>query len=202
VEVAGVDGRHATESLRPHGIDVRGGTRATALATAVTALAVLGCGGGDGNGGAETTTPPDATFPEPTVPKDAPQPPKGASPVLKEIYRQFTLREPDPSVSGSAKAIAAGRKACAGKTPVEVERKYYPIAVQKGTLEPSSGQARMIAQIAKYEKHVSRDPSFVAGQLAANAYQATVPARIATFGYAGCIYVLARQLEKQLAPPG
>ena len=183
---------------------MRIGTGATALATAATVLAIAGCGGvGGANGGgsaAATTTPPDATFPEPTVPKDAPQPPKGASPVLKEIYRQFTPRKPDPRVKGSAQAIAAGRAACAGKTPVEVERKYFPIAVGKGTLDPNGEQGTMIAEIGKYAENAPGDSSFVAGQLAADAYQATLPARIATFGYAGCVYVLARQLEKQLAP--
>jgi hypothetical protein len=178
----------------------RAGLGASALASAVAALAILGCGGGGGADGEVSTTPPDATFPEPTVPKDAPQPPKGASPILKEIYRQFTLREPDPRVKGSARAIAAGRAACAGKTPVEVERRYYPIAVQRGTLDPASDQAKMIAEISKYAKNVSKDPSFTAGQLAADAYQATLPPRVATFGYAGCAYALARRLEKQLAP--
>ncbi len=189
---------------------MRLGTWPTALA-AVTAVAIAGCGGSGGtdsgigfttmpNGETVETTPPDATYPEPTVPKDAPQPPKGASPVLKEIYRQFTPREPDPRVEGSARAIAAGRVACAGKTPVEVEREYFPIAVQKGTLDPSSDQARMIAEVEKYQSNAARDPSFSAGQLAAGAYQATLPARIAAFGYSGCIYQLARQLEKQLAP--
>jgi hypothetical protein len=175
---------------------------ATALGAVVLALAIAGCGGGEASEGgtADWATPPDATFPEPTVPKDAPQPPKGASPVLKEIYRQFIPRKPDPRVKGSAQAIAAGEAACAGKTPVEVERKYYSIAVRKGALDPTSEQAKMIAEIDRYAKNVARDPSFVAGQLAAGAYQATLPTRIATFGYSGCVYVLARQLEKQLAP--
>jgi hypothetical protein len=182
---------------------MRTGRRVALLAIAATALAVAGCGGDDGTSGAASTlptTPPDATFPEPTVPEGAPQPPKGASPVLREIYRQFTLRKPDPQVKGSAKAIAAGRAACAGRTPVEVERTYYPIAVSRGTLDPDSAQAKTISEIGKYAKTVSRDPSFVAGQLAAGAYQATLPPRIATFGYAGCVYELARRLEKQLAP--
>jgi hypothetical protein len=180
-------------------MNTRAGTGAIALAAAVTVLGFLGCGGG-ANGGEASTTPPDATFPEPTVPKDARQPPKGASPVLKEIYRQFTLRKPDPSIPGSAKSIADGREACAGKTPVEVERRYYPIAVESGTLDPGSDQAKMIAEIDRYAKNVARDSSFTAGQLAAGAYQATLPPRIASFGYAGCAYALARQLEKQLAP--
>jgi hypothetical protein len=179
---------------------MRIGAPMTVLATMATGLAIAGCGGGDGANGEALTTPPDATFPEPTVPEDAPQPPQGASPVLREIYRQFTPRKPDPRVAGSAKAIAAGKAACAGKTPVEVERRYYPIAVRKGRIDPASDQARMIAEIGRYAKNVSRDPTFVAGQLAADAYMATLPTRIASFGYAGCVYALARQLEKQLAP--
>ncbi len=186
---------------------MRPGHRAGALAAIIAALAIGGCGGGTGtNGGdagsssASTTTPPDATFPEPTVPKGSPQPPKGASPVLREIYRQFTLRKPDPKVRGSAHAIAAGRAACAGMTPVEVERRYYPVAVRMGRLDPSSGQGAMIGEIEKYARNAPRDTSFVAGQLAADAYQATLPPRIATFGYGGCVFALARQLERQLAP--
>jgi hypothetical protein len=174
------------------------GPGARAIAAVAGALAIAGCGGAGGD--TATTTPPGATFPEPTVPKGAPQPPKGASPVLKEIYRQFTPRKPDPNVKGSGQAIAAGGKACAGRTPVEVERQYYPIAVRKGGLDPVSEQAKMIAGIDRYAKNAANDPSFVAGQLAADAYQATLPARIATFGYAGCAYALARRLEKQLAP--
>lgn len=160
-------------------------------------LAIAGCGGSSDSGDA-TTTPPEATFPEPTVPKGAPQPPKGSPPVVRDVYRQFTLRKPDPRVKGSAKAIAAGRAACKGLTPVDVERKYYPMAVAAGGLEADSGQAKMIAEIGKYAKQATRDPSFVAGQLAADAYQATLPQRVATFGYGGCVYELARRLEKQL----
>jgi hypothetical protein len=171
----------------------------TAPALAALALALAGCGGGEDGGSGVATTPPDATFPEPTVPENAPQPPEGASPALEEIHRQFTLREPDPSVKGSARAIAAGRAACAGRTPVEVEREYYPIAVRRGALDPDSDQARMISEIGRYAKHAAEDPNFVAGQLAAGAYQATLPASVATFGYAGCAYALARQLEKQSA---
>ena len=182
-----------------------GGARTLFIAATLLFATVSGCGGGGGTGASEvdtdaTTTPADVTFPEPTAPKGSPQPPKGASDVLKEIYRQFTLRKPDPRVKGSARAIAAGRAACAGRTPVEVERRYYPIAVEKGNIDPNSDQGRMIAEVGKYAKTVAKDPSFVAGQLAADAYQATLPPRVATFGYAGCAYALARQVEKQLAP--
>jgi len=174
---------------------MRAGGCLTALAIAATALAITGCGGGDSNSGSTAEN-----FPPPTVPTDAPQPPKGASPVLFEIYRQFTPPQPDPKVKGSAEAIVAGKKTCKGKTPVEIERKYYAIAVQNGQLDPSSESGKMIADIDKYAKNVSKDSSFVAGQLAADAYQATLPQKTGQYGYQGCIYVLARQLEQQLAP--
>jgi hypothetical protein len=103
-------------------------------------------------------------------------------------------------VKGSAKAIAAGKKACDGKTPLEVKDAYYPIAVESGNLDASSDQAKMIADIGKYAKNASKDASFASGQLAADAYQATLPAKTASYGYQGCVYVMARQLEKQLAP--
>jgi hypothetical protein len=187
---------------------MRSWAAAFAIAIIAAGPAIAGCGGGgevDKEVSTPTfsedeTTPPDATYPEPTVPEDAPQPPKGASPVLKEIYRQFTPPEPDPRFKGSARAIAAGKAACTGRTPVEVERRYYPIAVRKGNLDPDSDKAKMIAQIERFARTSSRDSSFVAGQLAAGAYQATLPTRIAAFGYQGCVYALARQLQRELAP--
>ncbi len=58
----------------------------------------------------------------------------------------------------------------------------------------------MIANIDKYAKQVSKDPSFAAGQLAADAYQATLPVQIGQYGYQGCVYALAHQLEQRLGP--
>ena len=102
-------------------------------------------------------------------------------------------------MKGSAAAIRAGEKACAGKSPVEVKEKYLPIALERGTLEAGSPQTKMIAEIDRYAKHVKTEPSFTAGQLAADAYQATLPKRLQTAGYQGCIYSLAKQLESELA---
>ncbi len=187
------------------------GRAAVAALIGIVAFATVGCGGGGEDGYATRTLPngetvkestrtTDETFPEPRPPKGAPQAPKGASPVLKEIYRQFPPPKPDPRVKASGKAIAAGKAACSGKTPIQVESHYYPIAVGKGMLDPSSPQAKTIAEIGKYAKHASGDASFVAGQLAAGAYQATLPPRIAAYGYQGCVYALARELEQRLAP--
>lgn len=170
--------------------------RGAALLVALFAVALGGCGGG---GGDRETTPPDATFPEPAVPTGALQAPKGATQAQEEIFRQFTPPKPDPRVPGSAKAIAAGRKACAARTAVEVERRYFPIAVRRGGLDPGSPRGKMIAEVGTYAEHAAEDPSFVAGQLAAGAYKATLPPSIASFGYAGCAYSLARQLEKEVA---
>jgi hypothetical protein len=56
----------------------------------------------------------------------------------------------------------------------------------------------MIAEIPKYEK---RPPTinYVAGQLGAGVYQATLPPKRAAAGYQGCVYELALQLRKELA---
>jgi hypothetical protein len=60
----------------------------------------------------------------------------------------------------------------------------------------------MIAEINRYAKHVKAESSFTAGQLAADAYQATLPKRLRKVGYQGCIYSLAKQLEKGLYAGG
>lgn len=122
-------------------------------------------------------------------------PPKGAPPFVRELYREFPPPQPTPAVKGSAAAIKAGESACAGKSPVQVKEKYLPIALRRGTLEAGGPQAKMIAEIDRYAKRVKAEPSFTAGQLAADAYQATLPARLRTAGYQGCIYSLAKQLE-------
>lgn len=99
----------------------------------------------------------------------------------------------------SARAIAAGKKACAGKSTLEVKEEFYPVAIESGGLEEGSPQAETIAEIESYEKN-SPDPSFVAGQLAAGAYEATLPKAIARYGYEGCIYSLSLRLKRELAP--
>lgn len=58
----------------------------------------------------------------------------------------------------------------------------------------------MIARIGTYETYTPRSASFTAGQLAADAYEATLPETIAQYGYQGCVYALANRLEHELAP--
>jgi hypothetical protein len=128
--------------------------------------------------------------------------PPRSSATLRAIYAQFQPPKPNFEVKGSAAAIAAGRQACAGKTPVQVKEMYYPRAVAMGKLDPKSSQAMMIGHIDTYERHISSNQSFIAGQLAADAYQAILPKAISQFGYQGCVYALARQLEQRLAPKG
>jgi hypothetical protein len=166
----------------------------TVVAIAAGASAIAGCGGGDSSSSTAQR------YPVPTIPANAPHPPKGASPVLRGLYFQFTPPKPDPRIKGSGAAIEAGKVACAGMTPLEVKEKYFLIAVQSGKLDPTSAEGKAIASIRKYAKNVTKDSSFPTGQLAADAYKATLPLRIASYGAQGCVYVLARRLEHQLAP--
>lgn len=128
--------------------------------------------------------------------------PKGASTTLVEIYRQFPKPKPNPAVKGSAEALKAGEAACRDKTPLEVRESFYAYAVEEGSLEPDSPEAKLIARLPSYEAKASKDAAFVAGQLAADTYQATLPEAIGQFGYQGCVYALARGLKRELAPGG
>jgi hypothetical protein len=124
-------------------------------------------------------------------------PPKGASPFVKELYREFPPPEPQAGVGGAAAAIRAGEEACAGKTPVEVKEAFFPIALETGSLDRDS--RRMIARIGEFEARITEEPSFTSGQLAAAAYRATLPQRLATSGFQGCIYAMAKELERRVS---
>jgi hypothetical protein len=154
------------------------------------ALAVAGCGGGGSTSSTEATSQ--------TTALRGPKPPKNASPLVHQLYRSFQPPRADPEVSGSAKAIKAGEAACEGKTPLQVKQRFFPIAVAKGALDPKSAQGKMIAGVARFEK--SPDSAYTAGQLAGDAYEATLEGEAASYGYQGCVYGLARRLEGRLAP--
>jgi hypothetical protein len=124
-------------------------------------------------------------------------PPKGASPFVKELYREFPPPEPQPGVRGAAAAIRAGEEACAGKTPLEVKEAFLPAAVESGRLDSES--RAMIARTGEFEERIAREPSFTSGQLAAAAYQATLPQRLASSGFQGCIYAMAKDLERRVS---
>jgi hypothetical protein len=167
------------------------------LASLAAALALAGCGSG-----AQSTTSTMSSEAAKVVKAAAARhaaearAPKGASPTLRAIYAQFPPPKPDPEVKRSAAAIGAGERACKGKSPRAVKDELY--AAAKRHLNPE--QAKMIARMGSYEKHVAKDANFVAGQLAADTYEATLPAATAQYGYQGCIYSLARRLEHKLAP--
>jgi hypothetical protein len=164
----------------------------------VPALVAAGCGS---DSTADKTGDQGSGVPAPTARGGAAEreAPKGASPVLREIYRQFPKPQADPAVRASAAAIAAGRKACRGKTPLQVKEEFYPKAVEKGALRADSPRGQMIAEVASIEARSGVDPSFAAGQLAAAAYEAAQPQATAHYGYRGCVYSLARELQRKLA---
>ena len=103
-----------------------------------------------------------------------------------------------PGCSSSRRAhrtccTGAGRKACKGKTPLQVREEFIEAA--QGL---SDEQEAMIDELPKYEKQAVTS-NFVAGQLAAGVYEATLPEKQAMAGYQGCVYELALQVRRELA---
>jgi hypothetical protein len=116
------------------------------------------------------------------------------APVSKQLAQVFPVPKPGPgSLPGAAAAIAAGRKACEGKTPMQVREEF--IGAAQGL---SDEQEAMIDELPKYEKQAVTS-NFVAGQLAAGVYEATLPDKKAIAGYQGCVYELALQVRRELA---
>jgi hypothetical protein len=178
------------------------------LALALGALVLASCGSG-GSSSTTATTSAQSTAETPAAKAAVKQvaaaakaaeakAPKGASPTLRAIYRQFPAPRPEPQEKSAAKAIGAGEKACAGKTPLQVKEEFYPAA--QTNLAPE--QAKMIARVGSFEANAASDASFVAGQLAADTYAASLAAADSQAGYQGCVYALARGLERRLAPKG
>ncbi len=156
---------------------------ATALLICCLTLGLSACGGGGDSSSSSATAQPTTTI-------RGPQPPQNASPLERQIYRAFQPPRPDPELKGSAKAIEAGEAACKGKTPLEVKRRF----ISQSDL--SAAQRQALAQIDRGEEQLSAD--FVAGQLAALVYQQTLEEPLAEYGYRGCVYALARGLERRL----
>jgi hypothetical protein len=159
---------------------------ALTLSATVTVL-VSGCGNDSGTGQAdgstEAVTTPANSFP-------------------KTIDGQLAQTFPKPEVEagsppGTAAAIDAGRRACKGKTPIEVRDEF--IAAAEAEVVLNEGQKKMLAEIAKFEKQASHSPDFAAGQLAAGVYEATLPEEQKAAGYRGCVYELALQLRREIA---
>jgi hypothetical protein len=170
---------------------VSNAAKATTLAALALATALLaaGCGGGGGSSTQALTSPHQRL--EERAEAEAP---KGASPLLRRIYRTFPPPKADPKVKGSAKAIKKGEDACRGMSPQQVKERF----ISQSKLLPE--QRQIVAKLAHYES-LPPTSDFVAGQLAALIYEGTISAKtLAGYGYRGCIHSLARSLEHRLAP--
>jgi hypothetical protein len=160
------------------------------VALALTAMATVlltACGGGSDSSQtsppATTTTTGGSSSLDPTAP------------IAKQLATVFPVpKAPPGSPSTVTTAIEAGRKACRGKTPLQVREEFIESA--QGL---SKDQEKMIAELPKFESQANTSPDFAAGQLAAGVYEATLPESQAVAGYQGCVYELALQLRRELA---
>ena len=161
---------------------------AIGLAAALGA-AIVGCGDDDGEEmTANSSLPPLQSLEEP--------PPRGASPLLEDVYRQFQPPEADPQVRGSGKAIRKGIRVCRGKTPLQIREEF----IAESDLTPD--QAETVEELPRYEASPPT-ANFVAGQLGALVYEGTLPEdEVATYGFQGCIYGLSLKLKRELAKRG
>jgi hypothetical protein len=119
------------------------------------------------------------------------QPPKAASALERQIDRNFPAPQADPGAQGSQEAIEAGEAACEGKTPTQVKQEFI------ANSELSADQRQALGQLGRAEAKPSGD--FAAGQLAALVYEGTLEGAEGEYGYRGCVYALARGLERELA---
>jgi hypothetical protein len=160
------------------------------IALALTAMATVlltACGGGSDSG--QTTSPSTATTTAGSPSLDP------TAPITKQLATVFPVPKAPPGSPSTVKtAIEAGRKACRGKTPLQVREEFIESA--QGL---SKDQEKMIAQLPKFESQASTSPDFAAGQLAAGVYEATLPESLRVAGYQGCVYELALQLRRELA---
>lgn len=157
------------------------------IAAALVALSGCGSGGSStGSSAVAAKTPQEAEA----------EAPKGASPVLRGVYRSFPKPDTEALEPEVVNAVEAGEAACEGKTPIAVKEEFY--AEAEGNLEPQ--QAKMIGRLGKFEARERTDQSFAAGQLAADVYAATLEGEEAQGGYQGCVYALAQGLKHRLAP--
>jgi hypothetical protein len=148
------------------------------------------CGGGSESG---QTTSSAAT---PTTPTTAGSPAiDPTAPITKQLASVFPVpKAPPGSPSTVTTAIETGRKACRGKTPLQVREEFIDSAAGL-----SADQKKMIGELPKFEAQSRTSPDFAAGQLAAGVYEATLPEKEMVAGYQGCVYELALQLRRELA---
>jgi hypothetical protein len=162
--------------------------RLTAIGLAAAlAAGIAGCGDDDGEERTASSLPPLQSLEEP--------PPRGASPLLEDVYRQFQPPEADPQVTGSGQALRRGIRVCRGKTPLQIREEL----IAESDLTPD--QAKTVEQLPRYER--TPTANFVAGQLGALVYERTLPEdEVATYGFQGCIYALSLKLKRELAKSG
>jgi hypothetical protein len=153
-------------------------------------LLLTACGGGSGSGSGQTAATTDTTTTSAGSPAINPR-----APVAKQLASVFPVPKPPPGAPSTVtKAIEAGRKACRGKTPIQVREEFIESA--QGL---SADQKKMIAELPKFESQSATSPDVAAGQLAAGVYEATLPEKQMVAGYQGCVYELALQLRRELA---
>jgi len=163
-------------------------TACVALVLSMMATVLLTACGDDSGSGQTAGTESSASQ------QGAPPPIDPTAPISEQLARVFPVPKPGPgSLPGAAAAIAAGREACKGKTPLQVREEF--IGSAQGL---SDEQEAMIEELPKYEKQAVTS-NFVAGQLAAGVYEATLPENNAIAGYQGCVYELALQVRRELA---
>lgn len=166
-----------------------------------SAIGVGGCGSEDSTTAAGSA----ASTAAAVAPAQGPKHHAGGAPTARRVAkkpgtpqaRRIRHSFPPPRTEGlepeAVSAVEAGEAACAGKTPTAVKEEFY--AEAEGNLDPE--QAKMIGQIGKFEAKGAADQSFVAGQLAADTYAATLAEESAHEGFEGCVYALAQGLERQ-----
>jgi hypothetical protein len=149
------------------------------------------CGGGSES--SQTTSSATATATTPTTAGSPAIDP--TAPITKQLASVFPVpKAPPGSPSTVTAAIEAGRKACRGKTPLQVREEFIDSAAGL-----SADQKKMIGELPKFESQSATSPDFAAGQLAAGVYEATLPEKEMVAGYQGCVYELALQLRRELA---
>src|SRR4029077_17571837 len=163
------------------------------MLSVMAALALSACGGNDGE---SAMTEQNVEQPSPPASGFAHGGKGGKGESSATIAASFPKPKPQPDAPpGAQKAIDAGRRACRGKTPQQVRDEFMAEAEASGLL--NEGQRKMIANLAHYENQARSGPDFVAGQLAAGVYEATLPEALRIAGYQGCVYELAQQLQKE-----
>jgi hypothetical protein len=162
-------------------------TTCLALVLSIMATVLLTACGGDSDSG-QTAGSGSSTVQNATPPIDP------SAPMSEQLARTFPVPKAEAgSLPGTAAAIEAGRTACKGKTPLQVREEFIEAA--QGL---SDAQEAMIDELPKFESQ-GLSPNFVAGQLAAGVYEATLPEKKMVAGYRGCVYELALQVRRELA---